>query len=327
MDVLVVDDNAGSAATFATLIRRATQLEASSTDDPQMALSIVEAEPIGVVVLDERMPEMSGTDLFLKIHAIDAEIRAIMLTGEANDEEIGLALNRGFNAFLKKRDVQELPSMVLAQFVDFQANRAIASHRGSQNITSRLFIPPSRLGRLRRHTLTVTVVSESTLAAHIAPDEAWHTVEQLVAGETATTVNEVTHRERVIIEQGETEALGGQLTVPGAHAATAAIKGELERSITRQGMSETSLRRQVSRTLTMPHEAQDRDAPQLRSRNRQEAPSFTKRRITIRLECSCCGQAGYTSLVAWVHDGGFLTREIDHYSDGKERIVNTARII
>src|SRR5215218_6116056 len=95
--VLVVDDVAGAAEQYARLIRLGTQLNSIGVDDPNKAIEIVKSNPVCVAVLDQRMPGKSGTELFEEIKEIDASIKAIMLTGEADANEVAQAFRLGYD--------------------------------------------------------------------------------------------------------------------------------------------------------------------------------------------------------------------------------------
>lgn len=86
-EVLVVDDNISAAKDFARLIRIKTKLETLAVDNPDLAIEKIKAEPIKVVVLDQKMPEKTGTALFEDIKRINPNIKAIMLSGEAEPQE------------------------------------------------------------------------------------------------------------------------------------------------------------------------------------------------------------------------------------------------
>lgn len=95
-EILVVDDNLQAAKEVARLINLQTRLEAVATDDPEEAVTILKENPIKVALLDQRMPKKDGTALFKDLRRVDSSVRAIMLTGEADANEVGDALNLGF---------------------------------------------------------------------------------------------------------------------------------------------------------------------------------------------------------------------------------------
>ena len=77
IEIIVVDDNLQAAQDFARLITLKTKLEAVAFDDPNEVIEKIKSLPIKVVVLDQRMPQKTGTELFKEILKIDTNIKAI----------------------------------------------------------------------------------------------------------------------------------------------------------------------------------------------------------------------------------------------------------
>src|SRR3954454_22120454 len=120
LQVLVVDDDRPSAEEYARLLTAATGLRVHYTDDPDEAVAVVRSGRVCVAVLDQRMP-VSGTELFRRLRAQDPNLRAILLTAEATQDEVGAALNLGFEQYLKKQNVvQSLPLAVLHEYTEDQ---------------------------------------------------------------------------------------------------------------------------------------------------------------------------------------------------------------
>src|SRR5262249_27066112 len=99
-------------------------LVCSTKDD---AIDTVRNYPIAVVVLDQRMPEISGTDLYSALRDISPRLRAIMLSGEADTEEVGQALDLGYKRYLHKTEFRELPALVLREYTKYQLDVARSS--------------------------------------------------------------------------------------------------------------------------------------------------------------------------------------------------------
>ena len=67
VEILVVDDNLEAAKSFAELIEASLQIRTLPESNPDEVLDKVRNENIKVVVLDQRMPRISGTELYKKI--------------------------------------------------------------------------------------------------------------------------------------------------------------------------------------------------------------------------------------------------------------------
>jgi DNA-binding NarL/FixJ family response regulator len=60
-----------------------------------------------VILLDIKMPQMSGLDAIATIKRLDPDIRIIMLTSHDLDENIRTAMNRGASGYLLKSSTPE----------------------------------------------------------------------------------------------------------------------------------------------------------------------------------------------------------------------------
>ena len=66
------------------------------------AIEVVAAEPVDLVVLDLRMPEMSGLDLIRRLRADRPELALIVLTADINDEDLDEASRYRVNGIVLK---------------------------------------------------------------------------------------------------------------------------------------------------------------------------------------------------------------------------------
>jgi CheY-like chemotaxis protein len=99
--VLVVDDNADHCATVGELIR-ALGYNVTCSTDSSAAFRLLLREPFEVVLVDNVMPDFSGTDLFhaLRASPYNHDVPAIAVS--AYEEYRAKAEELGFAAFLSK---------------------------------------------------------------------------------------------------------------------------------------------------------------------------------------------------------------------------------
>ena len=77
-------------------------------------------DEIALVILDMVMPGMGGEETFLKMKAINPEIRALLSTGFSQDGRAGEILSKGVKGFIQKPyDFYRLLTM-LRQILDGQ---------------------------------------------------------------------------------------------------------------------------------------------------------------------------------------------------------------
>ncbi len=118
--ILIVDDEPTITRTLARSLRdRFTVFTASSAD---AALDIIAREPIAVILTDQRMPELSGTQLLDRARALRPEAVGILISGYTDASALIDALNLGnVRGFLPKPwDIQQLRHQLDAAMRSYQ---------------------------------------------------------------------------------------------------------------------------------------------------------------------------------------------------------------
>jgi EAL domain-containing protein (putative c-di-GMP-specific phosphodiesterase class I)/DNA-binding NarL/FixJ family response regulator len=135
--ILVVDDDALLRALFSDTLRDAG-MDVLEAHDGEAALEVLAAERIDAVVLDSRMPRMSGLDVLAAVRADDATrtLPVLLVTGEADVADRVRGLEAGANDYVTKPvDVDELVARVRAQLRGQAAWRRIIEDRMSERTT------------------------------------------------------------------------------------------------------------------------------------------------------------------------------------------------
>ncbi len=108
MQILIVDDEVEFAS---TLVERLALrgIEARSANRGVEALALVKARIPDVVILDLKMPDLSGLEVLARIKAIDPSIEVIMLTGHGSSAAGIDGMERGaFDYLMKPVDLKAL---------------------------------------------------------------------------------------------------------------------------------------------------------------------------------------------------------------------------
>ncbi len=108
MKILFVDDEV---AFLETLIKRLKKrgMDVSGINSGEAAITILEANPVDLVVLDVCMPGMDGIEVLKKIKSKWPAIEVIMLTGHTCLEAAGEGMETGaFDYLLKPIDIDDL---------------------------------------------------------------------------------------------------------------------------------------------------------------------------------------------------------------------------
>ncbi len=183
--LLIVDDEANIRYSIQTVLSsdRIDVIEASTAREGIAAVS--DSKP-SVVLLDVRLPDMSGLEAFDRIHAIDARIPVIMMTAYSKTETAIEAMRRGaFEYFVKPVDFA-----VLTQAVDRalhvsrlnQVPAVVSSSSEREDAQSEQIIGDSaamqevykRIGRVAPQDVTVLILGESGTGKELVARSIYH---------------------------------------------------------------------------------------------------------------------------------------------------------
>lgn len=157
--ILFVDDEERILRSLAMQFRR--HYEVLTENDPLRALQRLREEPVHVLVSDQRMPQMSGSQLLAQAREIAPDTLRILLTGYSDLDAAVEALNSGgiFRYLTKPWDQQEMAFTLrqAAEMVSRQTPQASAA------LSSALAAPLSVL-LLDDDTDTLAVVGEFCVA-------------------------------------------------------------------------------------------------------------------------------------------------------------------
>ena len=131
--ILVVDDEPNTLTLIRQLFRR--EFPVHTAGGGEEALRILGSERIGVVVADQRMPGMSGTELLSRVMARHPEVVRIILTAYADIDTLMEAINAGhvYQYVTKPWDNRDLVMIVRSAMATF-ALREHNARLASENV-------------------------------------------------------------------------------------------------------------------------------------------------------------------------------------------------
>ncbi len=121
--LLIVDDEPNTLALVSQLFRG--DLPVLTAGSGEEALALLEAAEIGVLVADQRMPGMSGTELLNRVSSQHPEVIRILLTAYADMDTLTDAINEGkvYQYVAKPWDNRELTMVVRSAMETFTLRR------------------------------------------------------------------------------------------------------------------------------------------------------------------------------------------------------------
>jgi len=92
--LLLVDDEVSILSSLTRLLRRENYHILTATSGEE-ALSLLALHPVGVILTDQRMPSMSGTELLARVRTIHPKTIRMVLSGFTGLDSVSEAINRG----------------------------------------------------------------------------------------------------------------------------------------------------------------------------------------------------------------------------------------
>ncbi|OLC12470.1 MAG: hypothetical protein AUH29_16230 [Candidatus Rokubacteria bacterium 13_1_40CM_69_27] len=104
--VLVVDD-AGEVVVLCVNMLQSLGYAVKGANRGDGAVDLVRKEPFDLVIVDYKMPEMNGFQVFEQARAIRPDMAFMLLTGHGSSDVVEDATEMGFNAILLKPFTRE----------------------------------------------------------------------------------------------------------------------------------------------------------------------------------------------------------------------------
>ena len=166
-NVLLVDDEPRIAKAIQRTLRR-EEFDIYTAGSARAALDILATTPIDVVVSDEKMPGMSGTEFLAVVHREYPHTVRIVLTGHASLDTAIKAINEGsiFRFMTKPCNPSELAITIR------QALQQKQLLEGSQRMLSVLKNQSNMLERLEEEHPGITAIDRDESGAIVISDAA-----------------------------------------------------------------------------------------------------------------------------------------------------------
>ena len=99
--ILIVDD-AGPVVVLCVNVLQALGYAVKGANRGEAAVELMRREPFDLMVLDYKMPGMTGFEVFQQARALHPGMAVVLVTGHGTPEIINEASRMGFNAILLK---------------------------------------------------------------------------------------------------------------------------------------------------------------------------------------------------------------------------------
>ncbi len=120
--VIVVDDNRDAADTLVTLLQRWGYTTVAAYDGA-CALELADTFSPDVVLLDLRMPGLTGFEVARRLHSLHPRMRLVALTGYGTTQDKADAYRAGFDCYLLKPVDVDTLNAVLRRYALIKSGR------------------------------------------------------------------------------------------------------------------------------------------------------------------------------------------------------------
>lgn len=118
MKILVVDDSSTMRRIIANTLKQAGQENVIEAGDGLEGIKQLEANPdVGLVLSDWNMPNMNGLDFLKKVRETNKELPIIMVTTEAEKQNVVTAIKAGANNYIVKPFTPEVLKEKIGSFL------------------------------------------------------------------------------------------------------------------------------------------------------------------------------------------------------------------
>lgn len=315
-EVIVIDDNPDFAQSAAELIQAKYGLNCISLSGKNDVLTTLQHNIIKVVVIDQVMPEIKGTELFQEIKKVSSKTKAIMLTGEATSEELGKAMNIGFSSYLNKKEITKLPEAVFKQYVEYECNDSKSINK-ELFVERRLFILP---------IISYSLISVDKINNNYVFEDSWKTATTIHAGEEQEIEFTVEFEDAIIITEEYENKIKGELDINSkSHMTTlkSIINSELNKKYSIQHSASKKENHKNKRKWSLPKEPDDTATLHIVKRDIENAPIYNEYRIIIKKECRVCRSSQIFPLTIFKQTNKIRTRQVDYYSNETKKVTET----
>lgn len=185
MKLLIVDDEPNVLYSFEKGLSRGTHdLQVLTAETGTDAIRLVESEKPDAVVLDVRLSDMSGLDVFDRIRAIDSRLPVIIVTAYSTTETAINAMKRGaFDYLLKPVDIHQLRGLIAnalevsrvqhvpALFEDESEDTTADTIVGQSAVMQEVY---KTIGRVAPEDVTVLILGESGTGKELVARSIYH---------------------------------------------------------------------------------------------------------------------------------------------------------
>jgi len=206
--VLIVDDEEAICTLFAAMLSQYGCYQVAMTTNGRQVMDILRREPFDVVLLDMRMPAITGTDLLRQITQVFEALLVIIVTGHGTIEAAVEAMQAGAADFVTKPVPAAVLHIRIQKVLEHARTRRLASTDGLTDLYNhRMFQErlDQEVDRANRYARPLSLVMLDVDDFKIYNDTCGHPQGDLVLRDLAHLLCEVSRTSDIVARYGGDE--------------------------------------------------------------------------------------------------------------------------
>jgi len=324
-DILIVDDMQELLGHLSELTQSEFGIVPFTATSAPDALEVLREHPVKVLLTDELMPEMRGSELIRKVkRELNLKILCVMMTAFEDSIDRSGIVSLGLFAYLQKPfDSNSFVDMV-RDALDFYEYEVVMKTGIS---VDRVVYSKTSLVSFNAH-YTVKLSRITMFVDPYVRDEEWKTELMSDLGIKRTMEFNITRKASSAVESSRSLEIASHSDLRSKVIAEiqVALEGRmlLDKKLT-ESHEVTIERKETVEIKDLDDQTTTGQKP--RSREYQAAPAYSRINCRLEVQCSCCNMPQSFNVILEIPNGKMALRHVDHYDDGMTRTVETGFVV
>ena len=318
-EILIVDDVINAAKDFGELIVSKFPFNIITTGNPEEAIELVKTNNIKVVVLDQKMPLMKGTDLYKKLVQINPFIKAVMFSGEASREEVSDAFEFGYDSFLDKTKIALLPDKVFEAYLKFEIDFSKQFLMKDCPV-----IMTEKSWGFNRHVVNFYILNIAKLNDNFVFQDKWNASLEIHAGQNLEVEEIISFEETITVNQDFEQKIKTEFSLSDKQLNVLKLNfsNEINQKYSYSTSNKNTHQKRKKVNYSLPSQPADLNENYIVKRTIEYTPIYAEYRATICKRCSFCNKLEIMPIIFYKQSNRISYRQINILKDQSKEIID-----